>query len=279
MMVNAFTIDVEDYYHVSAFEQYIPRNKWDCMESRIEVNVDKILKFLSEHDVKATFFTLGWLAQKFPLMIRKIVDEGHELASHGYSHSRVYDMTRTTFLEDVARAKKLLEDTGGIAVEGFRAPSFSINENCWWAFECLRDVGYTYSSSIYPISHDHYGMPNASRTSFQPLSGLTEIPISTVQFRGRNYPSSGGGYFRLIPYSVSKWAFRRLNEVDGMPIVFYFHPWEIDPSQPRVEGVGAKAKFRHYVNLDKNEKKIVRLLSDFAWGTMKDVFRTSLHPI
>jgi polysaccharide deacetylase family protein (PEP-CTERM system associated) len=271
-IVNALTIDVEDYFQVSAFAPYIRRDEWDSRECRVERNVDRILAMLAAHRIHATFFTLGWIAERYPQLVRRIVDGGHELASHGYGHERASDLTPTAFSADITRAKQLLEDLGGVEVRGYRAPSFSIGINNLWAFDSLARAGYRYSSSIYPIQHDHYGMPDSPRFAYRVGAGLLEVPVSTVRWRKRNFPSSGGGYFRLLPYPVSRWLMRRVNSVDREPAIFYFHPWEIDPDQPRVAGVDAKSRFRHYVNIGRNEQRLQQLMQDFRWGRMDHIF-------
>ena len=270
--VNALSIDVEDYFQVSALAPHIPRSDWDGIECRVEKNVDRILAMLDDHGVVATFFTLGWIAERHPGVVRRIVAAGHELASHGYGHQRTSDQSVTVFKEDVLRAKGLLEDLGGQEVKGYRAPSFSIGADNLWALDVLRETGHVYSSSIYPVAHDHYGMPDAPRFAHLRDNGLLEIPPTTLRRAGRNWPASGGGWFRLLPYSVSRWAIREVNRVDGEATMFYFHPWEIDPGQPKVPGVSAKTRFRHYVNLEHMETKLRRLLADFAWGRVDRVF-------
>ena len=269
---NALTIDVEDYFQVSAFAPYISRSSWDSLDCRVEKNVTSILALPDAYHVKATFFTLGWIAERYPEMVRLIVAQGHELASHGYGHERVSDLTVSEFLSDISLSKKILEDIGGVEVSGYRAPSFSIGENNLWAFDALLEAGYKYSSSIYPIQHDHYGMPNSPRFPYESRKNLLEIPITTLRFLNKNFPSSGGGYFRLLPYELSNWMLNRVNEKEKKPAIFYFHPWEIDVMQPRIPGVNWKSKFRHYVNLDKTEDKLKRLLSDFEWDRMDKVF-------
>ena len=271
-IVNALTIDVEDYFQVSAMAPYIQRSAWDSCECRVERNVYRILELLDARGIKATFFTLGWIAKRYPGLVRQLVEQGHELASHGYGHERASDLTQDAFVQDIQRAKALLEDIGGIEVRGYRAPSFSIGAANLWAFDCLADAGYKYSSSIYPIQHDHYGMPDAPRFAFQARSELLEIPVTTVRLLNRNLPSSGGGYFRLFPYAVSRWLLQRVNQADQKPGIFYFHPWEIDPGQPVVAGIDAKTRFRHYVNLSRMEPKLCRLFDDFQWGRMDEVF-------
>ena len=272
-MRNAMTIDVEDYFQVSAFAPHIARDSWDSQPCRVERNVERILALLAAHDTHATFFTLGWIAERYPQLVRAIVDQGHELASHGYGHQRASDLSREQFRDDITRAKGLLEDIGGVAVRGYRAPSFSIGSRNLWALETLREAGHVYSSSIYPIAHDHYGMPEAPRFAFHPLDdAMLEFPPSTVHLFGRNLPAAGGGYFRLMPYALSRWLMRRVNQTDGQPCMFYFHPWEIDPEQPRQSGIGYKTRFRHYVNLNRMEGRIAHLLRDFEWGRVDQVF-------
>jgi polysaccharide deacetylase family protein (PEP-CTERM system associated) len=271
-ITNALTIDVEDYFQVSAMAPYIRRSDWDSRECRVERNLGRILAMLDRRNTRATFFTLGWVAERYPHLVRDIVAQGHELASHGYGHERASDLSRQAFMEDIVRAKRLLEDISGVAVQGYRAPSFSIGTGNLWAFDCLRDAGYRYSSSIYPIRHDHYGMPDAPRFAHAVADGLTEIPVTTLRLRGRNWPSSGGGYFRLLPYALSRWMIGRVNAVDRQPAIFYFHPWEIDHAQPRVAGIDLKTRFRHYVNIGRMERRLEVLLSDFRWGRMDDIF-------
>ncbi|MDE2300909.1 MAG: DUF3473 domain-containing protein, partial [Burkholderiales bacterium] len=233
-ITNALTIDVEDYFQVSAFAPHIARSDWDRRECRVERNVERILEMLAAHNVKATFFTLGWIAERYPALVRAIVAQGHELASHGYGHQRVSDLSRAEFCADIERAKGILEDLSSGAVQGYRAPSFSIGANNQWALDCLAQAGYRYSSSIYPIRHDHYGMRDAPRFAHRVDCGLLEIPVTTLRVLERNLPSSGGGYFRLLPYAVSRWMLRQVNATDGEAAIFYFHPWELDVDQPRI---------------------------------------------
>lgn len=274
---NALTVDVEDYFQVSALAPCIPRDSWDTRECRIERNLDRILALFDRHGARATFFTLGWIAERYPHAIRCIVDAGHELASHGYGHERVTDLTPAAFRTDIERAQRILEDLAGAPVRGYRAPSFSIGEGNLWALEVLREAGLEYSSSIYPVRHDHYGMPHAPRHPHRPLStGVLELPPATLRMGGRNLPAAGGGYFRLLPYALSRRALRRIAAVDAMAAVFYFHPWEIDPDQPRVPGLGARSRFRHYVNLHRMESRLERLLRDFRWDRMDRVFAAEL---
>lgn len=269
---NAMTVDVEDYFQVSAFEKYVDRGTWDAQDCRVERNVDRILALFDRHDVKATFFTLGWMAERFPRMVRGIVEEGHELASHGMSHVRVTQQDRAAFFDDVSRTKALLEDTSGQPVIGYRAASYSIGAANLWALEVLSETGHRYSSSIYPIKHDLYGMPEAPRFAFRPFDDdFFEFPVTTVRVGAKNLPCGGGGWFRLVPYAGMRWAMRRVNRFDRESAIFYFHPWEIDPEQPRQNGLDAKTRFRHYLNLERMEARLDRLLGDFSWGRMDQV--------
>lgn len=271
-IVNALTIDVEDYFMVSAFADHIRRTDWDTLPCRVEANVDLILELLAERDIRATFFTLGWIAERYPALIRRIVDAGHELASHGYEHHRASEQKFGPFLADIRLAKAVLEDVAGQPVSGYRAPSFSVGPANDWAFDCIAQAGYRYSSSIYPIRHDHYGVPDAPRFAHEVREGLVEVPVTTVRVLRSNWPAGGGGYFRLLPYRMSRWSLRRVNRVDRRPAIFYFHPWELDPGQPRVEGPGAKARFRHYLNLGRMAPRLRRLLADFRWDRADRVF-------
>jgi len=270
-VVNAMTVDVEDYFQVSAFERHVRRGDWDRLPCRVPANVDRILALFDEAGVKATFFTLGWVAERFPELVRRVADEGHEVASHGWSHVRVTQQQADDFREDVIRTKALLEDVTGREVKGYRAASYSIGKGNLWALDVLHETGHSYSSSIFPIRHDLYGMPDAPRFAFEPgPAGFVEFPVTTVRVGNRNWPCSGGGWFRLLPYAVSRWGLRRVNEGDRQPAIFYFHPWEIDPDQPR-QRVSAKARFRHYLNLERTEGRLRRLLADFSWGRMDEV--------
>lgn len=271
-ILNALTIDVEDYFQVSAFASQISRGSWDSLPCRIEANVEQILGLLDDADVRATFFTLGWVGERYPVLIRKIVDAGHELASHGYEHYRATEQGYAAFLADIRLAKTVLEDQAGTLVKGYRAPSFSVGPANEWAFDCIAEAGYRYSSSIYPIRHDHYGVPDAPRFAHEVRRGLIEVPVATVRLLNANWPAGGGGYFRLLPYQVSRWSLRRVNDVDGQPAMFYFHPWELDPDQPRVPGINAKARFRHYLNLKQMAPRLRRLLADFQWGRVDRIF-------
>ena len=269
---NAMTIDVEDYFQVSAFAPYIARSDWEFRECRVEKNIDRILALLAERGIHATFFTLGWLAERYPNLVRVIVDQGHELASHGYGHQRASELSPQAFFADVDRAKKILEDLGGHEVLGYRAPSFSIGEGNIWAFDVLLEAGYRYSSSVYPIRHDHYGMPDSPRFAYPVRDGLLEVPVTTLRLFNKNFPSSGGGYFRLLPYALSRWMIQKVNANDQQAAVFYFHPWEIDAEQPRIAGIDGKTRFRHYVNIGRMQDRIAQLLSDFSWGRMDEIF-------
>lgn len=271
---NAMSIDVEDYFQVSAFAPHIRREDWDSLPCRVERNVDVILGMLDEAGARATFFTLGWIADRYPQVVRRIVDNGHELASHGYGHQRASDLTPEAFRDDITRAKRTLEDLGGVAIRGYRAPSFSISRKNWWAVYELEDAGYEYSSSIYPVRHDHYGMPDAPRFPHRPNgeAGILELPPTTVPLFGRNLPAAGGGWFRLLPYEVSRWMLKRVNTQDRAPCMFYFHPWEIDHEQPRQTGISAKTRFRHYVNLQRMPGRLQKLLNDFEWDRVDRVF-------
>jgi polysaccharide deacetylase family protein (PEP-CTERM system associated) len=272
-VLNAMTVDVEDYFHVRAFADVIDRGGWDCLPARVEANTDRMLDLFAQKGASATFFILGWVAERFPRIVRRMAEAGHEIASHGYAHQNVDTQTPDEFRHDIRRTKSVLEAISGTAVRGYRAPTFSIGPKTSWAYEVLGEEGYAYSSSIYPIAHDLYGMPDAPRRPFQPAAGpLLEIPMTTVRYANRNFPASGGGYFRLLPYAVSRRAFSRVNQREGAPCIFYCHPWEIDPGQPRVQGASLKSRLRHYTNLGVMERRISRLLNDFAWGRMDDVF-------
>lgn len=273
-IINAMTVDVEDYFQVQAFFGTIDRDSWETRSLRVEKNVDLILDLFARHSVVATFFTLGWIAERCPGVIKKIADAGHEMASHGYDHTRADSQNESAFREDIRKTKNILEDLSGQSVLGYRAATFSIGINNLWAFNVLEEEGYTYSSSINPIPHDLYGMPDAPRFAFKPSpdNSLIEIPVSTTKVGGRNVPCGGGGYFRLLPYLAFKSLVRRVNRIDAQPSMFYFHPWEVDPEQPRVEGVSAKMKFRHYLNLGRMAPRLDKLLADFEWGRVIDAY-------
>jgi polysaccharide deacetylase family protein (PEP-CTERM system associated) len=275
-LVNAMSVDVEDYFQVQALAGAIPREDWDRQPRRVETNTERILEQFNRHGVKATFFTLGWIAERHPSLVRKIVAEGHELASHGSEHRRADAQPPEAFRQDIRRSKAMLEDIAGVTVRGYRAPTFSIGDSNLWAFDILAEEGYAYSSSVYPVRRDYYGMPSAPRFAFFPLEGrlLEEYPITTLRLGHRNFPGGGGGFFRLLPYVMSRAVIARINRIDRQPAIFYVHPWEIDPLQPRVKSLGFKSRFRHYLNLDKTAGRLERLLADFAWDRMDRVF----HP-
>jgi polysaccharide deacetylase family protein (PEP-CTERM system associated) len=272
-LVNAMTVDVEDYFQVSAFEGQVAKTQWQSWPLRVENNTLRILDLFAAKKVRGTFFTLGWVAERFPSLIKRIVSEGHEVASHGWEHVRVNTQTPHAFRQDIVRTRKLLQDLSGEPVLGYRAASYSIGTSESWAWGELAEAGYRYSSSIVPIRHDLYGIPGAPRFAFKTADNrLLEIPITTVPLAGRNINCGGGGWFRLFPYSFSRWAMSRVNEVDGEAGIFYFHPWEIDPEQPRPSGLSLRTRFRHYLNLDRTYGRLERLLGDFRWGRMDEIF-------
>jgi len=276
---NALTIDVEDYFQVHAFAGAVRREQWESIPGRVEANTGSFLDLLAEGGAHATFFVLGWVAERHPALIRRIVADGHELASHGWEHVHVHRQTQQEFRADVRRTKALLEEIGGTAVTGYRAASFSIDETTPWAHEILAEEGHRYSSSVYPIRHDHYGSADAPRFPYRPrgTAGVVELPITTVRLFGRNLPCGGGGYFRLLPYPASRWLMRRVNDGDRQPCIYYCHPWEFDPSQPRMANVGLKARFRHYVNIGRMADRLRMLLDDFAWDRMDHVFQSDIE--
>lgn len=266
-MQNALSVDVEDWFQVGAFERTIRREDWAGLAHRVERNTDAVLAMLDETGVKATFFTLGWVAERYPALMRRIVEAGHELASHGYDHARVFTFTPEQFRTDLRKARALLEDAGGEAVRGYRAPSFSIDARTPWAHEMLAEEGYLYSSSVAPVRHDHYGWAESPRFAWRPVAGspLVELPVTTARLAGRTVAAGGGGFFRLLPYGFSRWAIRQVNGQEGRPAIIYFHPWEIDPDQPRVREAPLRSRFRHYTNLSKMAGKLRRLARDFSW--------------
>ncbi|MCB1843611.1 MAG: DUF3473 domain-containing protein [Halioglobus sp.] len=267
------TVDVEDYFQVSAFEPYVAREEWETRSLRVENNTDRILDLFAEHGVRGTFFTLGWVAERCPGLVQRIVSGGHEIASHGWQHTRVNTQSPADFRKDIERTRKLLQDQSGQPVLGYRAASYSIGASESWAWNELADAGYRYSSSIVPIRHDLYGIPGAPRFPFNTAEGrLLEIPITTLSLGGRNINCGGGGWFRLFPYAFSRWALRRVNREDGSSGIFYFHPWEIDPQQPRPDSIDARTRFRHYLNLNRTYARLQRLLRDFAWDRMDEIF-------
>jgi polysaccharide deacetylase family protein (PEP-CTERM system associated) len=268
-IVNGLSVDVEDWFQVGAFESVIERDDWNSLADRVERNVHEILDLFDAAEVKATFFALGWVAKRHGGLMREIVVRGHELASHGWDHGRVFRMDRAAFADDISRARKVLEDAAGVRILGYRAPSFSIDRRTPWAFMELAEQGYVYSSSVAPVSHDHYGWADAPRFAFKPLpwSPLVEVPVTTAMFAGKRLAAGGGGFFRVIPYGFTRWAIRQVNR-EARPAVFYFHPWEIDPGQPRVDGAPLKSRLRHYTNIDKMAGKLRQLVGEFAWGRM-----------
>ena len=272
-MLNALSVDVEDWFQVGAFETVIDRTSWDTRECRVERNTDAVMALFDEAGVKATFFTLGWVAERYPALLRRIVEAGHEIASHGYGHDRVFTFSPVEFAADLLRSRKLIEDAAGVAVTGYRAPSFSIDQRTPWAHEILAEQGYTYSSSVAPIKHDHYGWAEAPRFAFRPVAGsdFLEIPVTTAVFGSKRLAAGGGGFFRLLPYAFSRWAINQVNDRDGRPAVIYFHPWEIDPDQPRVANAPLKSKLRHYTKLDVMADKLRRLPKDFKWERLDSV--------
>ena len=272
-IVNGLSVDVEDWFQVGAFENVIARGTWDSLDDRVDRNIRQILDMFDAAGVKATFFTLGWVAQRNPDTIRAIVDRGHELASHGWDHARVFTLGRDAFAADITKTRALLEDIGGAPVRGYRAPSFSIDARTPWAHEVLAQHGYTYSSSVAPVTHDHYGWAEAPRFAFNPVAGsdLVEIPVTTAMLGSKRMAAGGGGFFRVLPYAFSRWAIRQVNRDDGRPAVFYFHPWEIDPDQPRVNGAPLKSRLRHYSRLDRMAGKLRDLVHEFRWGRMDEL--------
>ena len=272
-MKNALSVDVEDWFQVGAFEKVIDRDAWDTLPRRVEINTDRVLALFEQAGVKATFFTLGWIAARHPALIRRIAEAGHEIASHGWDHRRVFTMDDAAFRADLDRAHKAIEDASGQSPRGYRAPSFSIDARTPWAHPVLAERGYAYSSSVAPIRHDHYGWREAPRFAWRPVAGsaLIELPVTTVALAGRRFAAGGGGFFRLLPYGLSSWAIRRVNRDEDRPAIFYFHPWEVDPDQPRVPEAPARSKIRHYTNLEVMESKLLKLLRDHESGRTDDV--------
>jgi polysaccharide deacetylase family protein (PEP-CTERM system associated) len=276
-VTNAMTVDVEDYFQVQAFAGLIDPDTWDSIPCRVEANTDRILAQFDAAGVTATFFTLGWVAERYPQIVRRIVAAGHELASHGYAHQRADGQTPEVFRADVGRARRLLEDLGGVAVIGYRAPTFSIGPHNPWAYDILAEEGHRYSSSVYPVRHDLYGSPDAPRFPHRPHGGaLFELPMTTVTLMGRNIPCSGGGYFRLVPYALFRRGLGYFNRTEAAPGMFYTHPWEIDPGQPHVKGARALSRFRHRVNLSRTAPRLDRLLRDFAWDRVDRVYAEAM---
>ena len=267
MVLNALSVDVEDWFHVGAFERTISRSSWDGLTHRVERNTDAVLALFAEAGVSATFFTLGWVAERYPALMRRVADAGHEVASHGYDHARVFTLSPEAFRADLRRSRALLEDASGQRVIGYRAPSFSIDQRTPWAHAILAEEGYRYSSSVAPIRHDHYGWPESPRFAWRPVVGsdLLELPVTTAEFGRRRLAAGGGGFFRLLPYGFSRWAIRQVNGRQKRPAIIYFHPWEIDPDQPRVAGAPLRSRLRHYSNLSVMADKLRRLTRDFSW--------------
>ena len=277
-IVNAMTVDVEDYFHVSVFDGTIPRHQWDGLDSRVCRNTQRLLEIFQQSGVKATFFVLGWVAEKFPSLVQEIAAEGHEIASHGHGHRLVYDLTRAAFRDDVRRSKDVLESTVAQPVYGYRAPSYSVTARSLWALDVLIEEGFRYDSSIFPIHHDRYGIPTSPRHPYvlQREYSLVEAPASTVRCGPFNLPVAGGGYFRILPYAWTRWGISRLNQAEREPAIFYLHPWEIDPEQPRLPA-SSLGRFRHYCNLSKTESRLKALLTDFQFSTMVDVLGRAGH--
>jgi polysaccharide deacetylase family protein (PEP-CTERM system associated) len=276
-VVNAMSIDVEDYFHVSVFDGIVPRQQWERMESRVVANTTRLLDIFDEFHVRSTFFVLGWVAERHPQLVKTIAARGHEVASHGYAHRLIYDQTPSAFRGDVRRAKRLLEDACGCRVVGYRAPSYSITPRSLWALDVLLEEGYEYDSSIFPIRHDRYGIPVSARHPYPIPRGhgtLVEVPGSTTRVGPVNLPVAGGGYFRILPYWWTRWGIARVNQLERRPAIFYLHPWEIDPGQPRLRA-GTLGQFRHYRNLHLTESRLRQLLTDFRFDTVHAVAATA----
>ena len=272
-MLNALSVDVEDWFQVGAFENVIAKSDWERLPRRVERNADAVLDLFAEAGVKATFFTLGWVAERHPALIRRVVGAGHEIASHGWDHDRVFTMTPEAFRADLRRAHAAIAGAGGVEPKGYRAPSFSIDARTPWAHQVLAEEGYAYSSSVAPIAHDHYGWREAPRFAHRPLPGsdFIELPVTTVEVGGRRMAAGGGGFFRLLPYTFSSWAISRVNGAEQRTAVFYFHPWEIDPGQPRVSEASLKSKLRHYSRLSAMRPKLLKLFRAHSWGRTDQV--------
>lgn len=276
-IANALTVDVEEHFQVEAFARVIPRESWDGLASRVEANTERLLALFGRAGVRATFFTLGWVAERQPALVRRIVAAGHELASHGHGHARVPSLGPEGFRADIRRARALLQDIGGVEVTGYRAPTFSLGPATPWAFDVLHEEGYRYSSSVYPVRHDLYGAPNAPLLPFHPDGKpILEIPMTATRLLGRNLPCSGGGFFRLLPYDAFRLGLARVNRTERRPGIFYTHPWELDAGQPRVEAASRLSRFRHYLNLSATEGRLARLLAEFRWDRMDVVFAEAL---
>lgn len=280
-LINAISVDVEDYYQVEAFSEVIDRGQWNSYPSRVASNNEKILMLFDDNGVKGTFFTLGCVAEKDPGVVREIYEQGHEVACHGFSHRMILKQSQDEFREETIRAKSLLEDIIGDEVKGYRAATYSITRKNLWALDVLIEAGFEYDSSIFPIKHDRYGISDFTRFPCQiEINGkmIKEFPISTARLVGINLPVSGGGYFRLYPYQLSKMGLNSVNK-EGVPFVFYLHPWEVDPGQPHIHGISKATKFRHYVNLDKTESKLQELLDDFSFGRMDQIIENLSLPV
>ena len=280
-ILNAMTVDVEDYFQVSAFEGLAPRHKWDSFESRVETNTTRLLDLFDETDLKGTFFVLGWVAERFPHLVQDIARRGHEVASHGHLHRLVYDTTREAFREDIRRSKDVIESASGRAVLGYRAPSYSITPRSLWALDILIEEGYRYDASVFPIHHDRYGIPPSPREPYvirRKAGGLIEAPGSAVRVGGWNFPVGGGGYFRLLPYGWTRWGLNRINQQEHRGAIFYLHPWEIDPDQPRLPA-GLLGRFRHYRNLAQTETRLRQLINDFRFGPLQAVLSESIERV
>lgn len=272
-MRNALSVDVEDWFQVGAFETVIARDAWEMLPRRVEANTDRVLALFDDTGVKATFFTLGWVAERHPALVRRIAGAGHEVASHGWDHKRVFTLSESEFRADIRKARAVIEDASGQPVAGYRAPSFSIDRRTAWAHRVLAEEGYSYSSSVAPVAHDHYGWPESPRFAWRPVAGadLIELPVTTIDVAGRRLAAGGGGFFRLLPYRFSSWAVRRVNVREGRPAVFYFHPWEIDPGQPRIAAAPLRSRLRHYSNLAAMQPKLLKLLNDHEWGRIDEI--------
>jgi polysaccharide deacetylase family protein (PEP-CTERM system associated) len=279
-IVNAMTVDVEDYFHVSAFDRIVSRERWDGFDSRVVRNTNRLLEMFDESGVRATFFVLGWVADRFPALVRQLAESGHEIASHGYHHQLLYMLTPNQFREDVRSAKAAIESAAGVRVLGYRAPSFSVIESSRWALDVLIEEGHQYDTSIFPVHHDRYGIPNASRHAHvvrRPVGTLVEVPGSTVRVAGINLAIAGGGYFRLFPYAWTHWGIERVNGAERQPVIFYLHPWEVDPDQPRFK-VDLSTRVRHYSRLDRTAPRLKRLLKDFRFSTVASVLNLDASP-
>jgi polysaccharide deacetylase family protein (PEP-CTERM system associated) len=276
-IVNAMTVDVEDYFHVSAFQDSVRRSTWDALESRVVRNTERLLELFEQQDVRGTFFVLGWVAERYPSLVRQIAEAGHELASHGYGHGLIYEQSPAEFREDLRKSRATIGAAAGVSVSGYRAPSFSITPRSLWALDIIREEGFVYDASVYPIRHDRYGLPSSPRhfhTLEQSAGTLWECPGSTVRLAGVNLPIGGGGYFRLLPYAWTKWGISRVNTQERQAAVFYLHPWEIDPDQPRMPA-SRVSRFRHYTNLSRTEPRLKRLLAEFRFAPLGELLGLS----